>query len=117
MLYHWRDRYSEYFGDVPSHKHWKQAPTDLKQLVIKRCLINGERVESAAEEIGYSKSIIYKWMKEHRQKGHISSIKKSTVNVNVNPSDINDCDDINELKAQMIDMQMEIDILKETINV
>lgn len=43
--------------------------------------------------------------------------EKATVNVNVNPSDINNCDDINELKAQMIDMQMEIDILKETINV
>ena len=30
---------------------------------------------------------------------------------------ITSAEDINELKAQMLDMQMEIDILKETINV
>ena len=35
----------------------------------------------------------------------------------VNPNDITSAEDINELKAQMLDMQMEIDILKETINV
>lgn len=115
MLYYWRDRYPEYYGDIPSHKHWKQAPNDLKQLVIKRCLINGECVQSVAEETGYSKSIIYKWMRAYRQKGHFSSMKKATANVN--PSDINASEDINALKTQMIDMQMEIDILKETINV
>ena len=44
-------------------------------------------------------------------------MKKTTANIEVNPSDIESIEDINALKAQMIDMQMEIDILKETINV
>ena len=44
-------------------------------------------------------------------------MKKTTANINVNPNDITSAEDINELKAQMLDMQMEIDILKETINV
>ena len=49
--------------------------------------------------------------------GAFSSMKKTTANIEVNPSDIESIEDINALKAQMIDMQMEIDILKETINV
>ena len=38
--------------------------------------------------------------------------KKNTANINVNPNDITSAEDINDLKAQMLDMQMEIDILK-----
>ena len=39
MLYHWRKKYAEYY-DVPNQKHWRQAPTELKHDVIKRCIIN-----------------------------------------------------------------------------
>ena len=116
MLYHWRNMYPEYYN-VPDQKHWKQAPNNLKQCIIKRCLIDGEPVKLAAEEIGYTPSLIYKWMREYRKKGHFSSMKKTTANVEVNPSDIESTEDISTLKAQMLDMQMEIDILKETINV
>lgn len=116
MLYHWRDNYPEYY-DVPDQKHWRQAPSELKQHVIKRCFIGGENVKLVAEEIGYTPSLIYKWIREYRQKGHFSSMKKTTANIDVNPSDIRSVEDITALKAQMLDMQMEIDILKETINV
>lgn len=27
MLYHWRDKYPEYY-DIPNQKHWRQAPTN-----------------------------------------------------------------------------------------
>ena len=116
MLYHWRDMYPEYY-DVPDQKHWRQAPAELKQSIIKRCFIDGEPVKLVAEEIGYTPSLIYKWIREYRRKGHFSSMKKTTANIEVNPSDIESIEDINALKAQMLDMQMEIDILKETINV
>lgn len=116
MLYHWRDNYPEYY-EVPDQKHWRQAPSELKQRVIKRCFIDGESVKLVAEEIGYTPSLIYKWIREYRKKGYFSSMKKSTANIDVNPEDIKSVEDINALKAQMIDMQMEIDILKETINV
>lgn len=59
MLYHWRKKYPEYY-DVPNQKHWRQAPTELKHDVIKRCLIKGEPVKLVAEEIGYTPSLIYK---------------------------------------------------------
>jgi len=116
MLYHWRDMYPEYY-DVPDQKHWRQAPAELKQSIIKRCFIDGEPVKLVAEEIGYTPSLIYKWIREYREKGHFSSMKKTTANIEVNPSDIESIEDINALKAQMLDMQMEIDILRETINV
>ena len=116
MLYHWRDMYPEYY-EVPDQKHWRKAATELKQSIIRRCIIDGEPVKLVAEEIGYTSSLIHKWIREYREKGNLSSIKKTTANIEVNPSDIESIEDINALKAQMLDMQMEIDILKETINV
>ena len=116
MLYYWRDMYPEYY-DVPDQRRWRQAPAELKQSIIKRCFIDGEPVKLVAEEIGYTPSLIYKWIREYREKGNFSSMKKTTANIEVNPSEIESIEDINALKAQMLDMQMEIDILKETINV
>lgn len=114
MLYHWRDKYPEYY-DVPNQKHWKQAPDELKQSVIRRCIIDGEPVKSISEEIGYSPSLIYKWLRCYREKGFTSHMKNT--NANLNPNDIISAEDMDTLKAQMLEMQMEIDILKETINV
>ena len=89
----------------------------MKHNVIKRCLIQDEPVKLVAEEIGYTSSLIYKWIREYREKGYFSPMKKTTANIDVNPTDITSAEDINQLKAQMLGMQMEIDILKETINV
>lgn len=45
-----------------------------------------------------------------------STHEKTTGNIDVNLTDITSAEDTNELKAQMFDMQMEIDILKETVH-
>ena len=82
-----------------------------------RITSSGEPVKLVAEEIGYTSSLVYKWIREYREKGYFSPMKKTTSNIDVNPTDITSAEDINQLKAQMLDMQMEIDILKETINV
>lgn len=118
MLYHWRKKYPEFY-EVPIQKHWRQAPIELKQNVIKRCLIQEVPVKLVAEEIGYTPSLIYKWLREYQEKGFFSPMtkKKTTANIDVTPADITSAENINQLKAQMLDMQMEIDILKETINV
>ena len=76
MLYHWRKKYPEYY-DVPNQKHWRQAPTELKHDVIKRCLIKGEPVKLVAEEIGYTPSLIYKWIREYREKAVIIDALKN----------------------------------------
>jgi len=44
-------------------------------------------------------------------------MNKSGTDSSKTPAEIQSADDIESLKAQMLDMQMEIDILKETINV
>ena len=113
MLYHWRDKYPEYY-DAPIQKHWKQASAELKRATIERCAIKGESVQSVSKDIGYTPSLIYKWLRDYRQKGHVSAMKKSP---SIDPSDITSAEDLEAIKAQMLDMQMEIDILKETINV
>lgn len=51
------------------------------------------------------------------REGILFTHEKTIANIDVNPTDITSVEDINQLKAQMFDMQMEIDILKETINV
>ncbi len=51
------------------------------------------------------------------REGILFTHEKTTAHIDVNPTDITSAEDINQLKAQMLDMQMEIDIIKETINV
>lgn len=75
MLYHWRKKYPEFY-EVPIQKHWRQAPIELKQNVIKRCLIQEVPVKLVAEEIGYTPSLIYKWLREYREKGFFSPMTK-----------------------------------------
>ena len=113
MLYHWIKKYPEYLSK-PHVRHYKQAAAELKEQAIRRCLIDGEPVRSIAEDIGYTESIVYKWLRSNREKGICSNMKKSK---KTTPSDLQAVDNIEDLKEKMLDMQMEIDILKETINV
>jgi transposase InsO family protein/transposase-like protein len=113
MLYHWKKKYPE-FCSSPQQRHWKQASTDLKMDVIRRCFVDGESVQSVSEEIGYTPSIIYKWFRCYREKGFVSLMEKPDAK---NTPDIAPAEGMEALRAQMLDMQMEIDILKETINV
>ena len=77
--------------------------------------MDGESVKSVSEEIGYTPSSIYGWYRRYHKKGIFPSMKKSDKHT-VTPHAAN-AENIDDLKAQMREMQMEIDILKETINV
>ena len=113
MLYQWIEKYPEYLSK-PHVRHYKQATAELKEQAIHRCLIDGETVRSVAEDIGYTESIVYKWLRSYRKKGTCSDMKKSK---RTTPCDLQAAENIEDLKEKMLDMQMEIDILKETINV
>ena len=114
MLYHWRKKYPE-LCTAPQMKHWKQASPEFKLEIIQRCFMDGESVKSVSEEIGYTPSSIYGWYRRYHKKGIFPSMKKSDKHT-VTPNAAN-AENIDDLKAQMLEMQMEIDILKETINV
>ena len=100
-----------------SHKRHIKAPINVKLDAIRRCYENGETLKSVAEEIGYSSVAILNWHKKYQEKGLIGLMNKSDTDSSKSPKDIQSINDIEALKAQMMDMQMEIDILKETINV
>ena len=113
MLYHWKKKYPG-LCSTPQQRHWKMASTDLKMDVVRRCFVDGESVQSVSEEIGYTPSMIYKWFRCYREKGLVSLMKKPDTK---NTPNIIPAEDVETLKAQILNMQMEIDILKETINV
>ena len=101
MLYHWRDKYPEYY-DNPLQKHWKQASSELKRNTIERCAIRGESVKSVAEDIGYSPSLINKWLRDYQKKGFTPSMKKSKADTPHIHSDISSVEDFDAIKAQIV---------------
>ena len=100
-----------------SHKRPIKAPIDVKLDAIRRCYENGETLKSVAEEIGYSSVAILTWHKKYLEKGLVGLMNKSDTESSRSPESIQNAKDIEALKAQMMDMQMEIDILRETLNV
>lgn len=115
MLYHWKVKYPELYGREP-YKSWTLAPLELKLSAIRRCYVDGERIQSVAEDIGYSVQSIRGWYARYASKGAVSLMKKK--HTESTPQNVPaSTDELEVLKAQMLDMQMEIDILKETINV
>ena len=77
MLSQWIEKYPEYLSK-PHVRHYKQATAELKEQAIHRCLIDGETVRSVAEDIGYTESIVYKWLRSYRKKGTCSDMKSGS---------------------------------------
>ena len=71
--------------------------------------MRGENIKYLSEDIGYSRASIYQWRKRYLKEGTLIEGSVSSTDVS--------SDEINQLKTQMQDMQLEIDILKETINI
>ena len=87
--------------------------------MLRRCFENGESVKSVSEEIGYSRASIYTWRKRHLQGGVFSLMNTK----NVKPEKLPDTDvmmpseEVESFRKQIYELQLEVDILKETINV
>jgi len=72
----------------------------------------GEDVQSVSDEIGYSKASIYTWRKKYIQKGTVALMNPPNERLRgklTEGSTFSD-DEIAALKAQVQDMQLEIDI-------
>lgn len=102
--------------------HPRNPPLEVKLDAIHRCYELGENIKYVSEDIGYSRASIYQWRKRYLKEGtlglmnHKNITPGTLVEGSVSSTDISS-DEINQLKAQIQDMQLEIDILKETINV
>lgn len=105
-----------------SSKHLRNLPLKVKLDAILRCFELGENIKYVSEDIGYSRASIYQWRKRYLREGMLglmntkSIIPGTLTEASIINNDISP-DDIKQLKAQLQDMQMQIDILKETIKV
>ena len=108
---------STYRGkNTPDHP--RHPPVELKLEALHRCFELGEDVKSVSEEIGYSRASIYTWRRKYLRKGTIALMNPNDdPRGTLKPGRISSVEEIDELRTQIQDMQMEIDILKETINV
>lgn len=108
---------STYRGENTA-EHPRHPPVALKLEVLSRCFERGEDVKSVSEEIGYSRASIYTWRRKYLQKGMVALMTPADdPRGTLVPGAVSSSEDIADLKAQMQEMQMQIDILKETINV
>ena len=109
------------FGNPADHP--RNPPLEIKLKAIKRCFENGENVNYVSGEIGYSRASIYLWRKKYLKKGTLGLMNTKSISSKKFTKPYLQCNEkssskeIEELRSQMQNMQMEIDILKETINV
>ena len=100
-------------------EHPRNPSAEFKLQVLRRCFENGKSVKSVSEEIGYSQVSIYMWRKRYLQGGAASLMNTK----NIRPGKLPDMDEkisseeVESLRKQMYELQLEVDILKETINV
>ncbi len=110
-----------HFGNPPDHL--RNPPLDVKLDAIKRCFEQGENIKYVSEDIGYSRASIYQWRKRYLKEGTLGLMNSKNIPTGELKEGIpsqksnSESSEITELKQQMLEMQMEIDILKETINV
>ena len=105
--------------NINTAQHPRNPPSEVKMNALHRCFKLGESIKSVSEEIGYTRASIYAWRKKYLRGGTIALINDK----NIQPDTLKEgnaptaATEIDQLQAQMQDMQLEIDLLKETISV
>ena len=105
--------------EVKTHRLIRDTPpVGVKMEALHRCFELGEDVQSVSAEIGYSRASIYTWRLKYLREGITALMNPADDPRGIlMPGTASSSEEINELKAQVRDMQMQLDILKETINV
>ena len=104
---------------INAPNHPRNPDANLKLDAIKRCFSLGEGVEYVSRDIGYSRASIYSWYRKYQKfgvAGLMSSkkqIKRENIDFNTEPSKQQE---ISELQEQIKQLQMEVDVLKEALN-
>ena len=98
-------------------EHPRHPPAEIKLEALHRCFELGETVQKVADELGYSTASIYNWRKTYIQKGASALMRppKEKARGKLKEGQPASSKEIDELKAKIKDMELEIDILKETI--
>ena len=104
--------------NINTAQHPRNPPMEVKLNVLHRCFQLGESIKLVSEEIGYTRAGIYTWRKKYLRGGTAALINDK----NIPPDTLKEgthipVTELEQLCAQMQDMQLEIDLLRETINV
>ena len=103
---------------VNTELHPRNPSAALKMEAIHRCFELGESVQSVSEDIGYTRASIYTWRRKYLQKGAAALMDTKDIKRGpLNDGSLSSSEDVSDLKKQIAGLQMEVDILKETINV
>ena len=113
-------KHKEYsFTNSPDHRIHPSLETKLE--ILHRCFEEGEDIKSISEEYGYSRTSIYSWRKLYSSGGAAAIMNKKkdlprgTLIVN---EDADKGSDNNiELAAKIRDLELENDILRQTIEI
>ena len=104
------------YNNTPNHP--RHPSLELKLETIRRCFKLGENVQLVSEEIGYSRASIYTWRRKYILKGAASLMNSGDNSRGKLPEgEPSSNKEVEHLKAQIQDMQLEIDILKETLDI
>ncbi len=100
-------------------EHRRHPSLELKLSIIHRCFEEGEDIKSVSEETGYSRTSIYLWRRKYVAGGAaaLASEKKHLPRGKI-VTDTSDHDpDQNDLVSKIKELEIENDILKETIKI
>ena len=108
---------SAYRGkNTPDHP--RHPSIEIKLTTLHRCFELGEDVQYVSDEIGYSRTSIYAWRRKYIQKGAVALMNTGDDPRGKLPKgEVSSSLEMEKMKAQIQDMQLEIDILKETFEV
>ena len=123
-LYNWINRKrilpeeKSTFCGYNTPEHPRHPPLELKLDVLHRCFELEEDVQLVSNEIGYSTASIYNWRRKYIQKGTsaLMNSPRECQRGKLVEGQPTSSQDIDELRLKLADMQLEIDILKETID-
>ena len=124
-LYNWINRKrilpegKSTFRGYNTEDHPRHPPLEQKLQILHRCFEMGENVQSVSNEVGYSTASIYAWRRKYLQKGAAALMNSSNERRRgkLTAGEPAPSRELDELKAKVQDMQLEIDILKQTIDV
>jgi len=99
-------------------EHPRHPSIEIKLATLHRCFELGEDVQYVSDEIGYSRTSIYAWRRRYIQKGAVALMNTGDDPRGKLPKgEVSSSLEMEKMKAQIQDMQLEIDILKETFEV
>jgi len=104
---------------IHTAEHPRHPSLEAKLEILHRCFESGENVKLVSEETGYSRLSIYLWRRRYIKEGRLAFMNSKDVprdnlkEGSIEPSRA----ELEALKQKMLDMQLEMDILKGTIDV